>query len=1037
MRYTKSQSKAIHHEGQNILVSASAGSGKTGVLKARVLRKIHDGVDIDQLIVLTFTEAAAAEMKSRIINELNKEGMTQQLIKMDNAIISTFDAFTLRLVRTYHYLLDLPSDISISDRLLIEMASRESLDSVIQSYYQKNDPDFNDLLVMMFSGNDHFLSSAVLRLAKALKKIPNYQRMIEDYELVFNEDMVKAAYKTYFDLIKDDIHLIVQRFNRYYINNYQVYSEECDIYLDTCKDCFSHLADKDASIDDFIQKIVSFKLPSRPRKPRHLDEWLETDTEDIKAIKTIHQELMDCHILDINYLDAWQETLPRVKILLNMTKDYLEQMALIQKEKDLYGFDDMMNFAIRLFEDHKDVKAIYQENINEILIDEYQDTNDLQDYFISLIANHNIFMVGDVKQSIYRFRDANPNNFMRLLNQYQNNQQGKAIRLSENFRSNRHLLQGINDLFFNLMLPHQGGVDYKDHHALVSGYDKDYLLNHQHRTSLMHFYDLEAIQETYEDLKKEEIEATIVANDIIRKIEKRQPIFDGGDLREITYSDITILVDRKTSFSQYQKVLSSFSIPVDVYDKTAFSDSDEIIFINQFLILMDAYIKKDMQIFKQALYSVARSFVYQIDDGPIIHQLIQGDKDLEFLLAHPAFEALYKDLKTLSPLVNQAPNLDIVDSIYKRTRIYEKLVHLDNPGSSEKKLDYFRHLIAGQTSVDFSDLIKYLNFIQEQRSLDIEYKESKDQKQAVKLMSIHASKGLQFPVVYMMGLYKRFNFTENKESFNFSKDYGVLTYGYDQGFYRTFLERLYFRQGLSEDVSEKVRLLYVAMTRAKEELNFLLEDNQGQLKDPIRFNNYQDMIYAGYKLKPYDVVSNLIMPEKKEEKDLDLNSSKIIHKQFSFEQESIDESHFSKKESGFFDDDIKAAMAYGDNIHQLLEDVDFSQPSQDLGFLPKQIQESIKHLKASDLFKSLKSPRFYQEYEFIDHSSNYDRQGIIDLLIIDQEKCIILDYKLKQIDEPAYVSQLKGYKDYLESLGQTNIYGYLYSLIDQELKKVF
>ena len=169
--YTASQNKAIHHEGENILVSASAGSGKTGVLKARVLRKLNDGIDIDRLIVLTFTEAAAAEMKSRIIEELQKNRLDNQLIKLDNAIISTFDAFTLRLVREYHYLLNLPSDVQISDKLLIEMESRKVLDEVISSYYLNHSNDFKEMVKLLFSGNDSFLNKGILSLAKVIKKI--------------------------------------------------------------------------------------------------------------------------------------------------------------------------------------------------------------------------------------------------------------------------------------------------------------------------------------------------------------------------------------------------------------------------------------------------------------------------------------------------------------------------------------------------------------------------------------------------------------------------------------------------------------------------------------------------------------------------------------------------------------------------------------------------------------------------------------------------------------------------------------------------
>jgi ATP-dependent helicase/nuclease subunit A len=1036
VKYTTSQNKAIHHEGENILVSASAGSGKTGVLKARVLRKIHDGINIDQLIVLTFTEAAAAEMKSRIIKELNQNHMYEQLIKMDNAIISTFDAFTLRLVKSYHYLLDLPSDISISDPLLIEMASQEVLDRVIESYYLANDDDFNQMVEMMFSGNDYFLSNGILRMAKAFKKIPNYGELINQYDDIYNQDRVKKAYHAYIKLIQEDVETIVYRFNIYYDENYHQYSDDCDDYLDACQAIFNHLLDEKDS-ESFINQIMAFHLPSRPRKPRGIDLWLETDKEDIDAIRTIQKELNDTHLLDMSFLDTWEETLPRVNTMLKMTKDYLNQMVALQKQKHLYSFDDIMNFAIQLFEEHQDIKRLYQSNINEILIDEYQDTNDLQDYFISLIANNNIFMVGDVKQSIYRFRDANPKNFMRLFNLYQTDDKGHAIRLIENFRSNRFLLNHINDLFLDIMHQKQGGVDYSDHHQLKTGYDDQYMLHHLHDTKKVHYYDLKAIQETDEDLKKEEIEAYIVANDIVRKINQRQPIFDGQQLRPLRYSDITILVDRKTSFNVYHKIFSQFSIPVDVYNKVAFSDSDEMIFINQFLKLLYMIQSNDTKGFKQTLFSVARSFVYQIKDPDIIHFLVSEDTSIQSFLKNPVFEALVNDIEALLPWVDVLPNVDVIDHIYLQTHIYEKLIHLDVPASAAQKLDHFRKLISSQKERNFKDLIDYLNFIQEQKDVDIEYKETKDDLEAVKLMSIHASKGLQFPIVYLMGLYKRFNFTDDKEPFNFSNDLGILTYGYQDGFYRTFLEKLYFRQHIKEDVSEKIRLMYVALTRAKEEINLVLEAKEEPMKRPIRFSNYQEMLYVGYKLEPYDVISQIKKP-KIQKQDVKAASAKSIsYHQFNFIEEDVSEERFSKKEHTFYEDDVKKALSYGDEVHQMLEDVDYRKMDQDLTFLPVHIQDAVLYLKKTPLFQSLKQPEFFQEYEFVDASDGYDRHGIIDLLIIDEEKVIILDYKLKHIDEPAYEKQLLGYRAYLEKRINKPIEGYLYALIDRTLKKVF
>ncbi|QWB99382.1 UvrD-helicase domain-containing protein [Mycoplasmatota bacterium] len=1037
MKYTKSQSDAIHHEGENILVSASAGSGKTGVLKARVLRKLKQGIDIDQLIVLTFTEAAAEEMKSRIIDELKKEHLNEQMIKLDNAIISTFDAFTLRLVKEYYYLLDLPSDIGISDKLLIEMESQKLLDDMIKSYYESHDQDFEDMIKLLFSGSDNFLKTAILNLSKSIKKIPNYIEILEHYHDKYNQSMLEGAYKRYFDYIKRDLDFIRQNFKVYYINNYHLYNEACDSYLDTCMNLYDDLVKTD-DIEVLKRKIASFNLPTRPRKPRGVEEWLHTD-ESYKQVKKIKQELESAHLLDdSDYQDTWLETNPRVKVILQMTKEYLLRLKTIQKEKNLYSFDDIMAFAIRLLEEEKDIRTFYQNEINEILIDEYQDTNDLQDYFISLIANHNIFMVGDVKQSIYRFRDANPKNFMRIFSEYSNLDGGKAIRLKENFRSNRFLLDRINDLFLNIMNENRGGVNYRDNHGLVSGFPDDFGLNQKNQPIHTLFYDPKVILEKYDHLTKDEIEVMIVANDIKRKIDSRQAIFDGNDFRPIEYKDITILVDRKTNFPKYKKVLSDYGIPVEVYSDEVFTESEEIIFLYQFLILIQcmrdpSYYK---QYFKGAIYSVARSFVYQVPDSLILSYIINDDFGFSNLDKHKDLKRIKDDLTYISKKVDLFPNVFLIDAIYERLNIYGKIALLDTPESKAKKLDFFRDLVKGQKEKDFVDLIQYLEFVNQEQGLDIDYTESKGQVEAVKLMSIHKSKGLQFPIVYMLGLKKQFNFQENKDLFNFSPDYGILTHSYQQGFYRNFLENLYLRSIKEEDDSEKIRLLYVALTRAKEEINLVLEATDSLNESKITFSNYLEMFYYGYQLVAKDVITDLKLPLIEEKSHTKTRDKKIEHLIFSFNEEELDELRYSKSSSSFYSDQTILNLDYGNEIHEILENIDFAHLKEQVNTLPSEIKDGLLYLSQTPMFQSLDEPKYYQEFEFMDHHDGYLSNGVIDLLIEDKDKIYILDYKLKDIDDLSYEKQIKGYYDYIKKISNKEIQGYLFSILEKKLKRV-
>lgn len=1034
MKYTTSQTKAINHEGENILVSASAGSGKTGVLKARVLRKIKSQIDIDQLIILTFTEAAAAEMKSRIIDELNHHQLFDQLVKLDNAVISTFDAFTLRLVKTYHYLLGLPKDVTISDPLLIEMESKKIIESIIQEQYLKQDQDFIEMIQLLFSGNDLFLERGILNLAKEIKKIPNHLSILDTYHDHYQDQMIPEAINHYFSLIKEDLNFLYQEFMNDYHDNYRQFNETADQYLDQCESVYHQLK----SAQDFSSLaalLLAFKLPKKPRKPRDFDVWIEPNEVVKKQVLLIQSEIKDVLGSKGDLLASWQETKPRINLMMEMVKSYLMRLKEVQKEKQLFAFGDIADYAITLLEEHDDIRLHYQQFINEILIDEYQDTNDLQDYFVSLIANNNVFMVGDVKQSIYRFRDANPKNFLKRLVEYQTSGEGKAIRLLENFRSNHHLLNTINTLFLELMTESRGGVDYQDNHQLISGYDQTYPLNQKNDPIHCLFYDFETLTSKYPEINRDQVEAKIIAQDIIRKIKARQPIFDGKGFRPITYSDITILVDRKNSFSKYAEILSDYQIPVDIYDRVPFSESEEIIFVKLMIQLLGLVYNQDKHMFKQCLYGVARSFVYQIPDQEIIHFFVNEEDHLEGFNREPIFKPIRDDLNTLLPLVNQASNIELLDLIYQRTKIYHHIAFLENPRARSKKLDFFRQLIASQTATDFFDLINYLSFIEKHDDLDIEYKETKENIAAVKLMSIHQSKGLQFPIIYMLGLHKKFNFQENKEAFNFSKAYGVLTYGNDQGIYRHFLERLHFRMIKNEDISEKIRLLYVALTRAQEEINLVLEAKEVTKQRKISYHNYLEMLYQGFHLTPNDVIVDLIQPPLVEPPKMNQVNQTIDHRGFHFESQVIDQGRYSKQEHHFTSEEEKAMMSYGQNVHEMLEKIDYQDLSS-INQLPSFLNDTMNYFINTSLFKSLLAPQFYPEYEFIDEVNGSMRHGFIDLLIEEKDRFIIIDFKLKSINDEQYVDQIKGYQQYLSKITDKKIQGYLYSLTNKELRQV-
>ncbi len=1039
MGYTINQEKAIHTNGTNILVSASAGSGKTGVLKERVIQKLKDGIDIDQLIVLTFTEAAASEMKSRIVKEIYKENLTSQIEKIDNAIISTFDAFTLRLVKEYHYLLGLESDIDIADAIIVKARKKAIIEEVIKKYYLRNESDFNTVVKRYFSGSDKWLYDTVYDLGEALRKTPDFIELLENYdEIYLTDSFIDNRVKEYILSLQEKILQLYDDFNSRYLDNaasilsdYRDYYEEVDRYLSYLK------VQKDPK--KLFAYLKTSALPAKPRKSEC------EKPEIVTLIENIKKEFTALFVEDYNDFSLnFQRSVPAVSLIKKIVEEYLREYETSKFREKLFSFEDIMYLAIKLFKDFKDVRTKFKENIKEILVDEYQDTNDLQDEFISLLANDNVFMVGDVKQSIYRFRDANPKNFMRIYEDYSRNNGGISIFLQENFRSNKFVLSSINRIFTKVMTKNKGGVDYQKEQVLISGFAGDFPL-HEKDALDIRLYELEKVAENYPNLKKPEIEAHLLAQDILEKFKGKNLIYDMNAKvkRELKFSDFTILVAHKGDFLKTAQIISEYNIPIDIYDDEPFTSSDEINFLFQYLQLINCFKDKDSfkSDFKTSLYAVARSFVYKIKDQEIakffINERCDDVKDLDKLNAYPSLKQIYDDINFTILNCGDLPIYNLVGTIYDKTHIYRKIADLDNPQNKEEKLDFFLMKVKSFKGYTFKDLIQYIKLVIDSEDLDIQYSQEKKSVNAVKLMSMHKSKGLQFPVVYLIGLYKKFVNKENKSPFIFNKDYGIMTKSYEEGFYPNFLQRLFFSTVDRENLSERIRLLYVAMTRAINRL-VLISDYDEKLieKNKNDFSSFKDIIYRTQGIS-YDLVKELVIDEKTVHQPVLDNGEELLRfDSFDFDQEKLEEISYSKKMTGLIEDEVKSAVELGIKYHAFLEKIDYHNLQESIVDFPDNLKKAIEHLFDSKFMKELKNPEFYQEYEFYQESDELTFNGVIDLLIIDDKKVVCLDFKLKNIDDPAYEKQLRGYYNYLHDKLHKPIKLFLYSLLDCSLKEI-
>ncbi len=698
------------------------------MLQQRVIERLKSGQHIDELMILTFTNAAAFEMKSRIIDAIHEnKTLLAELKRMDQAIISTFDAYCLRLVKEYHYLLDLPSQVVIGDKIQVLTMEKQVLDTVIERYYKQNDPEFEALVTRLFQKGDSILYETIQQFARKVHKLPECCMVLDNFEGYFSEELLEAnftEFSTQLFAAKEQAIPLLQQ----YILDLDPYTSKS---MDTYKDSLHHLLQTFQQTTDIDELIQAFRMMDFPNKPggkkdetlqQILNEYHETIKDHVVSSKLMLEE---AYILDKkSALSSILETKETVLKIVEITKTFLIELQQAKRKSNLYDYSDIMDFAILLLETNKDIVQDLKHHIKEIMVDEYQDTNDLQDYFISLIAEDNLFMVGDIKQSIYGFRDANPQNFLQKYIDYSKGNGGIAIDLRENFRSRKQIIQDINYTFEDVMDDEIGGINYKDNQSLVYGlkaYDQEATDQH---------YGVDFIQYNYESYKEEDeyaskpkIEAHLLAKDIASRINKKLQVFD-KQFRDIEYKDIAILVDRKTDFALYSEVLSSYNIPVHLYSDEPFMDSPEILFLMSYLKWIKCFLNQEYLLanYKKVLFSVSRSFVFQIKDEVIIDFLtnntIQSTKDLEQLLTIPEFVSLYHTTKELSELVDSLSIYELVIQIYQKLHIFKAISYLDNPREKEEKLDYFAANIQSFIGFHFDDLITYLETIEEHKDWD-------------------------------------------------------------------------------------------------------------------------------------------------------------------------------------------------------------------------------------------------------------------------------------------------------------------------------
>ena len=1032
--WTDEQWNAIYDKGHNIIVSAGAGSGKTAVLSERVIENLKSGMSIKEVLLLTFTKAASLEMKTRIRNKIKKNpSLSKELSLIDEAYITTFDSFALSIVKKYHYILNISPNVSIIDEPIIRIKKKEILTNIFDKYYENKNEKFLKLISDFCIKDDKEIFESILSIYSKIDLKYNKNEYLDNYiNEYFNIDRINND-------INDYEKLLMSKFEEldYLIEDMSYYTDSD--YITNLRLSVSNLMNS-KTYDEIVSNL-SVEIPRLPKgSTDEVKEKKELINDVIKNIKSLctyknREEIMSSILSTKDYKE----------VIIDVLKEFDKYVMAYKYENDIYEFTDIANLAIKLVKENVSVREELKNSFKEIMIDEYQDTNDLQEILINMISN-NVYMVGDIKQSIYRFRNANPDIFKEKYNKYSNHIGGEKIDLNKNFRSREEVLNNINLLFNKVMDESIGGADYIKSHQMIFG-NKNYIK----KGKTLQNYDFELYSYMYDkkgEYSKEEIEAFIIAKDILSKVKSNYQIFDKDTsvLRNAEYSDFVILMDRTTNFDLYKKIFLYLGIPLELYKDETMNEDTDIIVLNN---LIKFTIKLDTGVYDKELEylftSVMRSFLCESTDEKIF-DTIKNKTILSSNLAN----------KVRKIKLNNKSSYEIINDLINEFDFYNKLITIGNESASSVKIENILSNAKTTSGIgyDINSFSDYLDNVIKEK-IDIKYTIHSGVSNSVKIMTIHKSKGLEFPICYFSGLYKPFNISDIKEKFTYSNKYGIITPYFDEGVGETIYKNLLKNDYLKEEISEKIRLFYVALTRAKEKMILVMpyeEIVNGKESDLV-----SNVVRSKYK-SLLDIVSSTLVSLTKYVTVIDYNKSGItkdysllIKKDFKsgiekstevlnvnellVENESVIDKHYSKENNKLITIDTKRNIEFGKYVHEVLEYFDLK--TKNSSYIKDEfIKNKIISFSNLPIFDNVSEANIFHEYEFIYTLNNTKYHGVIDLMLEYSSHIDIIDYKLSDVTDINYISQLNGYKEYISSITKKPVNVYLYSIINEKISSL-
>ncbi len=878
-KFNQQQLLAINKQDADILVSAAAGSGKTTILVERVVQKILQGYcDVDKMLILTFTEAAAAEMKQRIDESLSQsiaywqnegdeskqKALLLQKEKLSDAYISTFHAFCSRILKQYSYLVDIDPDFDMLEEGQARILQTEVLNNLLVSKWV-NEAEFLDINRLYFNDIDYAgLKEMILRLYYITTGYSDTSAWL-NHIISFLQERSNYQKSTVYQFIKDDclsyidkITLQIEKLKEYSdINNFDkyitdLYPEEL-VVVKTLKDYISKTDhDYNTMVSQISSIVTGNQKGSNMKYPEGTDEAVKKEfskrrakiKDDLKSILSTfycYDEQTQLKHLEHNY--------NFIVMLGKYVLDFKESFSQSKKTNNYLDFNDLEQLSMKILTDRSNgVATFYNELFHEIMIDEYQDTNGVQEYLIELIVSSgkkiNRFMVGDMKQSIYRFRQADPLLFKNKYDAFQNLdnnlvQESVKVNLGYNYRSKVQVLDSINYIFNQIMDTQLGELEYYNDASAKLNFDQNVFKildnNDNMFTTEVIVLDEDAgvdgFEETKESPEKSAKEANIVANRILELIGK--PLYDnsGNYIKDTELKDIVVLSRNGSNLYHFKKVFDERNIPCVINLKNGFMNANEIVSLIA-LIKFLSNINDDIN----ALAVLRAPFRFSDFTENELAKIVgkkPKDKTVYQLIEESSHEKAVIFVKAINGMQEYSLTHDIyelVKNIYKETNLREYVLNQNNALQKQANLDLFLEDILGyaKSGFDLIFLSKYFRQLEEigydKKGAQIASKEDN----VVNFMTIHSSKGLQFPIVFLIETHVSFNVQDSRNVEQVDSQYGIgVSYsglvnveGFnpvvkrDTSVYKEFIKR----KNHDKLLSEEMRLLYVALTRAESKI---------------------------------------------------------------------------------------------------------------------------------------------------------------------------------------------------------------------------